>query len=407
MGPNDRPVRLSLEALQQLEWKRFEEAVACYFRGMGFRAELAGLGPDDATDVQLYRLGEERLYGIVQCKARTRDEPISTVREVFAEKTRQKVEYAAIIVTGTFTLPARGLAKEVGVELISGNEFIARVLSLSAEKQAEWMTFAFSGDYHTPTCPSCSEKLIPKILDGGRPPFWGCRHYPQCRGSILMRKEDAARFRSSSSPPPLPRPDSTFSSSPKRPIQAPLPKRLLLRLVLAMGLLIALPLIASRVARLWLQPAASVPMPSFQPIPAIARPERERASLPQQRHVTQPTPPPIPPRTSPLFVYQRPARLFHLAIEDREGASMEQRVLAEKIALAALPRFDDNAMPPHFAIETRPSPSHPRLRAIMLFDTHSRTLVENRIYLMSASVASRTVMLIDNRECFYIGQGVW
>ncbi len=70
MRPAQRePLVWSLALLRKLEWKRFEDVVAAYFRWKGMRAQTTRIGPDGGVDVYLYRDSESAPYAVVQCKA--------------------------------------------------------------------------------------------------------------------------------------------------------------------------------------------------------------------------------------------------------------------------------------------------------------------------------------------------
>ena len=63
------PTEWSLALLQSIEWKRFEEVVAAYFRAKNFRCETLAYGPDGGVDGRLYFGDLPAPVGIVQCKA--------------------------------------------------------------------------------------------------------------------------------------------------------------------------------------------------------------------------------------------------------------------------------------------------------------------------------------------------
>jgi len=47
------------------------------------------------------------------------------------------------------------------------------------------LDFATAGDWTTPTCPSCGVKMAAR--NSKRRRFWGCVHFPKCRGTLQMR----------------------------------------------------------------------------------------------------------------------------------------------------------------------------------------------------------------------------
>ena len=55
------------------------------------------------------------------------------------------------------------------------------------QAQRNLLAVCTSGDYTTPTCPSCGIKLVERIIGGKA--AWGCRNYPRCRSKIFRRSE--------------------------------------------------------------------------------------------------------------------------------------------------------------------------------------------------------------------------
>ena len=53
--------------------------------------------------------------------------------------------------------------------------------TLAPEKAAALLKFATQGDFLTPTCPSCSLKMISRKSTNAGRKFWGCRNYPRCK----------------------------------------------------------------------------------------------------------------------------------------------------------------------------------------------------------------------------------
>ena len=49
----------SVDLLNELEWKRFEEVVSEYYRLLGYRSEVTRMGADGGVDVILYQQGVE------------------------------------------------------------------------------------------------------------------------------------------------------------------------------------------------------------------------------------------------------------------------------------------------------------------------------------------------------------
>ena len=57
----------------------------------------------------------------------------------------------------------------------------SKITALVPEKALSLLKFATQGDFLTPTCPSCSIKMISRKSTKEGRNFWGCRNYPHCK----------------------------------------------------------------------------------------------------------------------------------------------------------------------------------------------------------------------------------
>ncbi len=153
----------TLELLQHLEWRRFEELCTAYFE--------TEAGP-----------GATRL---VHCKAwdayRT---GAKQVRELIAAKTASGALKGVLVTSGRFTHDAVALAAKNGIELIDGAGLLARLEALPPEQGLALLKLATQGDFLTPTCPSCGIKMTSRSSTGEGRRFWGCTNYPRCKETI-------------------------------------------------------------------------------------------------------------------------------------------------------------------------------------------------------------------------------
>lgn len=180
---NERPTHWSLGLLQNIEWKRFEEVVAAYFRETGYRAETIRCGADGGVDAKIYR-GDE-LISIVQCKAwNSRPVGVKPVRELLGVMADQKVSAGIFFATGGFTNEAFAFATKNPLTLISGDEFLKTIYALPEAAQQRLLVVATEGDYMTPSCPSCGIKMVQR--EGGGKMFWGCQNFPRCRQKFFV-----------------------------------------------------------------------------------------------------------------------------------------------------------------------------------------------------------------------------
>lgn len=176
------PTHWSIDVLRDIEWKRFEEVVAAWFREKGFRCDTQTHGPDGGVDAKVYE--GDQLGALVQCKAwNTKPVGVAQVRELFGVVTKEKVKKGYFMTTGIFSDEAKGFAKDTPIILVDGNAFLVAIQKLDTEAQARLLAVATEGDYTTPTCPSCGIKMVPR--QSGEATFWGCRNYPRCKSKIF------------------------------------------------------------------------------------------------------------------------------------------------------------------------------------------------------------------------------
>ena len=74
--------------------------------------------------------------------------------------THQKVARGIFIATGDYTKEAIEFAKANPIDLISGPAFLDMIRRLSDDARKRLLDVAITGDYTTPTCPSCGIKMI-------------------------------------------------------------------------------------------------------------------------------------------------------------------------------------------------------------------------------------------------------
>ena len=175
----------SLELLRAIDWKRFEEVCAEYFRVCGFHATTNSRGPDGGVDVVLYAPGDHsKLVNVVQCKQWKRAVGPKALRELLGVMTDRKVTRGIFVTSSTFNDEARRIATENRIQLLEGADFLRRILERSPEDQQRLLKVATQGDYLTPTCPSCGIKLLKRENKKTQSSFWGCVNYPRCRYTL-------------------------------------------------------------------------------------------------------------------------------------------------------------------------------------------------------------------------------
>jgi restriction system protein len=175
----------SAQLLKQLEWRRFEELCAACFEMEGYAARVARTGADGVVDIHLCAAASDKPSILVQCKAwdayRVGIEPVRRLR---AAMTASRLGEGMLVSSGRFTPEAADYAGKNFIRLVDGTAFLARLASLPPEKSLTLLKFATQGDYLTPTCPSCSIKMVSRKSTRQGRKFWGCKNYPQCKQTL-------------------------------------------------------------------------------------------------------------------------------------------------------------------------------------------------------------------------------
>lgn len=183
-----RPTAWSLAALDQVEWKRFEDLCCAFYREKGIAARTTALGADGGVDIRLFQDEADagRATAVVQCKALSRPVGVATVRELRGVMAHEKVDKGFFMAPRGFSPEARAFAADNRITLVDGKLFLAMLQRLPADASARLLALATEGDWTTPTCPQCGDKMTAR--ESARGAFWGCRRFPGCRGRLPMRR---------------------------------------------------------------------------------------------------------------------------------------------------------------------------------------------------------------------------
>ncbi|CAI09759.1 putative endonuclease [Aromatoleum aromaticum EbN1] len=182
-----RPDAWSLDVLDRVEWKRFEDLCCAFYREKGIRAETTRLGADGGIDIHLFQDDTDptRATAIVQCKAWNKPVGVKEVRELRGVMAHEKVDKAFFMAPNGYTDDARAFATENHITLLDGKLFLAMLQRLPEDASRRLLEFVTEGDWTTPTCPSCGVKMMTR--DNKRGTFWACPAYPKCKGKLPMR----------------------------------------------------------------------------------------------------------------------------------------------------------------------------------------------------------------------------
>ncbi|MBN3754807.1 DNA topoisomerase [Paraburkholderia sp. Tr-20389] len=179
-----KPTEWTIDAIKQLEWKRFEMLCVWYYEALGFTVKTVPYGADGGIDATLYREGREAPIAVVQCKAWRTPVKVEQVRALGGVMHSKKVKRGVFwSLAGFIGQPVRDYASQADILLVDGAGIVERIRALDADKQAKLLALAFEGDYETPTCAACRVKMVERQGKGGL--FWGCRNYPRCRVTMV------------------------------------------------------------------------------------------------------------------------------------------------------------------------------------------------------------------------------
>lgn len=176
-----RPDEWSLDLLRAIDWKRFEEVCAEYFRLSGFRATTKSHGADGGIDVMLYEPNNQAQSAIVvQCKQWKRQVGPKAVRELLGVMTDMKAPRGVFVTSSVFNDEARRIAADNRIQAVDGPMFLKLIQERFPAERKKLLEVATEGDYLTPSCPSCGIKLVRRENKRNNSWFWGCANYPRC-----------------------------------------------------------------------------------------------------------------------------------------------------------------------------------------------------------------------------------
>lgn len=183
-----RPTSWSLQVIQEIEWKRFEDLSMGYYLEKGILAKATSLGADGGIDIKLYQDGSDTATSLVQCKAwNSKPVGVKAIREFLGVLTHEKIPKGFFMTSGEFTDDAKEVAKANQMNLINGEMLLSMIMRLPEVSQNKLLALAIAGDYKTPTCSVCGVKMVKRESKRGE--FWGCANYPKCRQKMAMEKK--------------------------------------------------------------------------------------------------------------------------------------------------------------------------------------------------------------------------
>jgi restriction system protein len=173
--------------ITSMSWRDFERLVGEAFRRQGYMVSgFGGRGPDGGVDLGLTKNGQRYL---VQCKHwRTRQVPVTVVRELNGVVSAQGVHGGFVVTGGQFSREAREFADSCGIKLIDGAALEDLIEGMPSRNSAADSGVAVAAE-PKPMCPQCGTAMIQRTAKKGQfagQPFWGCGRYPKCKGILKI-----------------------------------------------------------------------------------------------------------------------------------------------------------------------------------------------------------------------------
>ena len=152
----DRPSRWSLDVIDRMEWKRFEDVCCAFYNEKGIKAATTRMGADGGVDIRLYQDPDDAdcCTAIVQCKAWGQPVGVKTMRELRGVMAHEAIERAFFMAPNGFTDNAREFAAINRITLLDGRLILAMIQRLPDDASRRLLELATEGDWTTPTCPS-------------------------------------------------------------------------------------------------------------------------------------------------------------------------------------------------------------------------------------------------------------
>lgn len=171
----------SLELIQSLEWRRFEQLCVSYYRSKDIQHVSIPLAANGGMDIYLFQDEERPRRATAVIHVRTRG-PLATgvqgVRELLGIMAHERIERAFFMTNGVFTPEAKVLGHHHKIVLVDARVLLAMIQRLPEDRQQALLDEATMGEYTSPTCPMCGTKMV--HASGTHGDYWGCSSYPEC-----------------------------------------------------------------------------------------------------------------------------------------------------------------------------------------------------------------------------------
>lgn len=174
---------IDIDLLSKIEWRRFEELVAAYYREIGFEAETGSFGGDGGIDVKVKHPIKGTSFGI-QCKSWAGLVGVKVVRELYGSIKLANLDSGYLFARGEFSSDATREAESLGIILVKGAQIVDMINSLPLDGRLRLFSVATEGDFMTPSCASCGLKMV---FQNKKPAYWTCLKHPKNKIYVALK----------------------------------------------------------------------------------------------------------------------------------------------------------------------------------------------------------------------------
>lgn len=176
----------TLEFINSLDWKVFENLCSQYFSAIGVKNKETELGADGGVDLFLFEKDGKTPIGVVQCKKWSNPVGVSLLRELLGVMHHQRVTKGYFFTTNKFNPAAIKFADDNNIDLVDGALLSILLKGLELDVQQRIYDSITQGDYTTPTCVRCGKKMVIRTNKKTQEEFWGCNTY-RCMSTLTIK----------------------------------------------------------------------------------------------------------------------------------------------------------------------------------------------------------------------------
>jgi Restriction endonuclease/Topoisomerase DNA binding C4 zinc finger len=178
----ETPINL-IEQMHTMDWFQFEKLVGRVYQRLGYTVtRRGGANPDGGIDLIIEKDGQRTA---VQCKQwKAWKVGVRTIREFVGALSIAKIPKGIFITVRGYTVEARQLAADHGIEVMDEAGLAQMLESTDARFDPDVLELLHDTRKF---CPKCERQLIIRVAEKGPNPgskFWGCSGYPRCHYTI-------------------------------------------------------------------------------------------------------------------------------------------------------------------------------------------------------------------------------